>query len=54
MACYKLIVLSMVLTAIGIMLFIHENKRNTDMDDYDYVDLGLNESYIQEHILVNY
>ena len=42
----------MVLTAIGIMVFIHENNKNTGMEDYDYVELGLNESWIQEHIPV--
>ena len=52
MACYKFIVLSVVLTAIGIIVFIHENNKNTGMEDYHYVELGLNESYIQERILV--
>ena len=43
---------TVVLTAIGIMVFIYENKKNTGMEDYDYVELDINISYIQEHILV--
>ena len=52
MACYKIIVLTVVLTAIAFMVFIHENNKNTGMEDYDYVELDMNTSYIQEHILV--
>ena len=52
MACYKFIITSVVLTAIGIVIFLYENNKNTGMEDYDYVELSMNESFIQEHILV--
>ena len=48
MACYKFIIISVVLTAIGIVIFLYEN--NKDMEDY--VELSMNESYIEEHILI--
>ena len=51
--CYKIIVFSVVLTALGIWLFIHKNK-TTGMENYedDYIELGSNTSSIQEKILV--
>ena len=53
MACYKVIVLSVVLTALGIWLFIHKNRTRV-MESYedDYIELGLNASSIQEKVLV--
>ena len=53
MACYKVIVLSVVITALGIWLFIHKD-RTTGMEDYedDYIELDLNASSIQEKVLV--
>ena len=50
MACYKFIITSVVLIAIGIVVFLYENNKDIGMEDY--VELSMNESYIEEHILI--
>ena len=50
MACYKVIVLSVVINAFGIWLLIH-NNRTTGMEDYEdeYIELDLNASSIKKN-----
>ena len=50
MACYKFIITSVVLTAIGMVIFLYENNKEKGMEDYD--ELSMNESYIEELILI--
>ena len=50
MACYKFIITSVVLAAIGIVVFLYENNKDIGMEDY--VGLSMNESFIEEQILI--
>ena len=50
MACYKCIVTSIVLATIVIVVFISQIHEDIDMGDY--VELTMNESLIEEKILI--
>ena len=50
MACYKCIVTSIVLATIAIVVFLSQKHKDIGMEDY--VELTMNESLIEEQILI--